>query len=53
VTPGLTAAVTWRFTHRLAAVGRARLNYLFYNVDKNQSLGYADLLLGVEYAFAP
>jgi len=53
VTPGLTAAATWRFTHRLALVGRARLSYLFYNVDRNRSLGYADLLLGVEYALSP
>jgi uncharacterized caspase-like protein len=51
VTPGLVAAATWRFSPSLAAVARGRLNYLFYNVDKNQSLGYAELLLGVEYAF--
>jgi hypothetical protein len=50
VTPGLVAAATWRFSPSLAAVARGRLNYLFYNVDKNQSLGYAELLLGVEYA---
>jgi hypothetical protein len=31
-------------------VARARVNYLFYDVDKNQSLGYAEVLLGVEYA---
>ncbi len=51
LTPGLTAAVSWRFANRWTALGRARLNYLFYNVDKNQSLGFADFGLGVEYAF--
>jgi hypothetical protein len=50
VTPGLVAAATWRFSPGLAAVTRGRVNYLFYNVDRNQSLGYAELLLGVEYA---
>jgi hypothetical protein len=49
-TPGLVAAATWRFSPSLAAVARGRVNYLFYNIDKNQSLGYAELLLGVEYA---
>jgi hypothetical protein len=53
VTPGLTASATWRITPSLAAVARGRLNYLFYNVDRNQSLGYAEVLLGVEHAFGP
>jgi hypothetical protein len=51
ITPGVTAAATWRFSERFAAVARARGHYLFYNVDRNMSLGYAELLLGVEYAF--
>ena len=51
LTPGLTAALTWQLTERFSAVLRGRLNYLFYNVDKNQSLGFAEGALGVDYAF--
>jgi Caspase domain len=51
LTPGLTGAATWAFSERFAAVARVRGHYLFYNVDRNMSLGYAELLLGVEYAF--
>jgi hypothetical protein len=51
VTPGLTAAATWRVGPAFSAVARGRVNYLFYNVDRNQSLGFAEVLLGVEYAF--
>ena len=29
---------------------RVRVSYLFYNVDENRSLGFAEGLLGVEYA---
>jgi hypothetical protein len=50
LTPGAELAVGWRFTPRWNAVGRVRANYLFYNVDKDQSLGYAEIALGVEYA---
>jgi len=50
VTPGIEASFGWRFTPRWTAVARGRVNYLFYNVDKDQSLGYAELALGVEYA---
>ena len=50
LTPGLTTAVSWRFAERWSAVARGRLNYLFYNVDKAQNLGYAELALGVDYA---
>jgi hypothetical protein len=50
LTPGAELAVAWRFTPRWNAVGRVRANYLFYNVDKDQSLGYAEISLGVEYA---
>jgi hypothetical protein len=50
VTPGLVGAAAWRLGPRLSAVARARLGYLFYNVDQNRSLGYVEGLLGVEYA---
>ncbi len=50
VTPGLTAAAAWRLGRRLSAVARVRFSYLFYNVDEDRSLGFAEGLLGVEYA---
>ena len=50
VTPGLVGAVAWRLSERFSAVGRVRGQYLFYNVDRNMSLGYAELVVGVEYA---
>ncbi len=50
VTPGLTGAVSWRFGRSLSAVARARVSYLFYDVDEDRSLGFAEGLLGVEYA---
>jgi hypothetical protein len=50
VTPGLTGGVAWRFAGRWSALARGRASYLFYNVDENRSLGYAEALLGVEYA---
>jgi uncharacterized caspase-like protein len=50
-TPGLQAMLTWQFSSRFSALLRARLNYLFYNVDGSQNLGYAELAAGVEYAF--
>jgi hypothetical protein len=50
VTPGLLGAVQWRITHKVSAVARARVAWLFYNVDENRSLGFAEGLLGVEYA---
>jgi uncharacterized caspase-like protein len=50
VTPGLTGAAAWRFTPSLSGIARVRLNYLFYNVDKDRSLGFVDAFLGVEYA---
>ncbi len=52
VTPGLVGAAAWHFTPRLAAVARARVGWLFYNVDKNMSLGYAEGLIGIEYALS-
>jgi hypothetical protein len=51
VTPGLTGAVAWRLSHRVSALARARVSYLFYDVDEDRSLGFFDALLGVEYAF--
>ena len=50
MTPGVTGAAAWRFTPGLSAIARLRLNYLFYNVDENRSLGFAEGFLGVEYA---
>jgi hypothetical protein len=52
VAPGLTGAAAWRFTHRLSAVARVRASWLFYNVDENRSLGFAELLLGMDYALS-
>src|SRR5262249_23931748 len=51
LTPGLTTALRWQFSSRFSAVARARLNYLFYNVDGAQNLGYFEGALGVDYAF--
>ncbi|MBS2025474.1 MAG: caspase family protein [Deltaproteobacteria bacterium] len=51
MTPGIIGFTRWRATQRVSVVLRGRLNYLFYNVDQNQSLGYADVALGVEVGF--
>lgn len=50
VTPGLTGSAAWRLGRRLSAVARVRVSYLFYNVDEERSLGFAEGLVGVEYA---
>jgi hypothetical protein len=50
-TPGLQAMFSWQFSSRFSALVRGRLNYLFYNVDGSQNLGYVELSAGVEYAF--
>ncbi len=50
VTPGLTASASFPITRRISAVARGRLSYLFYNVDEDRSLGFAEGLFGVEYA---
>jgi uncharacterized caspase-like protein len=50
VTPGLLGAAHYRLGSRLSAVARARVSWLFYNVDQNRSLGFVEGLLGVEYA---
>jgi uncharacterized caspase-like protein len=51
LTPGIETAFSWRLGERFSAVVRGRLNYLFYNVDQNKSLGYGELAIGVDYAF--
>lgn len=51
LTPGIQTALSWRLGDRFAAVLRGRFNYLFYNVDQPRNLGYAELALGVDYAF--
>jgi len=51
ITPGVMLALRWRFAERWSAVARGRLNYLLYNVDQSQSLGYVEGSLGVDYAF--
>ena len=50
VAPGVLGGAIWRLTPDLSLVARLRLSWLFYNVDRNRSLGFADGLLGVEYA---
>ncbi len=50
VTPGLYGAAAWRIGRRVSAVARIRISYLFYNVDEERSLGFAEGLVGVEYA---
>ncbi len=42
MTPALVAGVRFRLAERWHLVARTRLNYLFYNVDRDQSLGYLD-----------
>ena len=51
LTPGLTASLRWQFSARFSSVLRTRVNYLFYNVDQAQNLGYLEAALGVDYAF--
>ncbi len=51
ITPGAVGAASWRFSPALSAVARLRLNYLFYDIDRKMNLGYAEAMLGVEYAF--
>ncbi len=50
MTPGLLGGLQLRLSSHLTATARARLHYLFYNVDSRQSLGYLEgaLLLGYE-----
>ncbi|MHB8420580.1 MAG: caspase family protein [Myxococcales bacterium] len=51
-TPGVVGSVTWLLGAGWEVVARARANYLFYDVDQNESLGYYELSLGVAYAFS-
>jgi hypothetical protein len=51
VTPGLEAALSWHIAGAFSLAARARLNYLFYNIDAHQSLGYAEFAIGAAYAF--
>lgn len=50
-TPGLVGAVTWPISGGWSIAARARANYLFYDVDQDELLGYYELSLGVSYAF--
>jgi hypothetical protein len=50
-TPGLVGSATWKLGAGWELVARARANYLFYDVDQDESLGYYELSLGVAYAF--
>jgi hypothetical protein len=51
LTPGVQAMINWQWSSRFSALLRGRLNYLFYNVDGSQNLGYVEVAAGVEYAF--
>jgi uncharacterized caspase-like protein len=51
LTPGLEATISTPIAGHYSAFLRGRLNYLFYNIDGNQSLGYGEVDLGVSYAF--
>jgi hypothetical protein len=51
VTPGLQAEVSTPIGGHFSLFARGRLNYLLYNIDSNQSLGYGEFDLGVSYAF--
>lgn len=42
MTPALVGGVRFRLAEHWHLVARARLNYLFYNIDRDQSLGYLD-----------
>ena len=52
ITPGLTGAAAWHFSPSLSAVARLRVSWLFYDVDRNQRLGFFEGLVGVEYALS-
>jgi uncharacterized caspase-like protein len=48
--PGLVGGAALRLTPRLSAVGRVRISYLRYNVDRNQNLGFLEGTVGIDYA---
>jgi hypothetical protein len=49
--PGVLAGLRYRLIGGLAAVARARVHYLLYNVDQNRSLGYWELGGALSYDF--
>jgi hypothetical protein len=49
--PGLLAGLRYRLWGGVAAVARARVHYLLYNVEENRSLGYWELAAAVAYDF--
>ncbi len=51
ITPGLQAEISTPIAGHFSGFVRGRLNYLFYNIDSNQSLGYGEVDLGVSYVF--
>ncbi|HEX3901699.1 MAG TPA: caspase family protein [Polyangia bacterium] len=51
LSPGLVAGAAYHLSRSTSVVARARLHYLLYNVDGNQSLGYWELATMVTYDF--
>jgi hypothetical protein len=49
VAPGVVGAVGVRVSARCSAVARLRVSYLHYGVDRSQSLGFAEGIVGIEY----
>ena len=49
MTPGLFAGFRWNLAGALWVGPRARLHYLYYNVDRTQSLGYIEGSVLVSY----
>ena len=47
--PGVVGGLNWHLSQSWALVLRARLHYLFYNVDENRSLGFWELATAVSY----
>ena len=51
LSPGLVAGAAYHFSRSTSVVARARLHYLFYDVDGDRSLGYWELATMVAYDF--
>jgi len=49
--PGLVAGLRCPLFSGFAALARARVHYLLYNIDGNRSLGYWELSAGLAYDF--
>jgi hypothetical protein len=49
MTPGLVFGLRFQLTRSWSLTGRARIHYLYYNVDSPQSLGYLEGSLGLSY----